>query len=267
MLGFPKADRKLVERFNSNYLKTVVFQTKFTHNTGVFEKRESYLQLFKDLFPRVSDSQQNGFAISINKDQTPILQPIPSEKNGVELRSEDGQKILAILNDGITYTVTGTTYKNFDTIISELELIEKVLATVGITTLERVAIRKINIIDYEIPTSMPDTDTSSVMELLLHPELLNNMSYFPSKNNIVQSIHNVIFTKDEFTLNLKYGAIQPNPLEKKGHVLVDIDLFKQGNIEGKNTCSLLKEINEEIFNIFNWAMKQESIQHLMEDKK
>jgi uncharacterized protein (TIGR04255 family) len=266
MLGFPKADRTTIDSFNSNYLKTIVFQIKFANNEKVFEKKESYLGLFKELFPRITDSQQNGFAISINKDQTPILQPIPSEKNGVELRSEDGQKILAILKDGVTYTVTGSVYKNFDAINSELTLIQKALEILEIKILERIAIRKINIIDYEIPSTMKDTDTVGVMELLLHPELLNNMNYFPSKGNIVQSIHNVLFAKDDVTLNLKYGVIQPNVAEKKGQVLVDIDLFKQGKIESKSTCSLMKEINEEIFNVFNWSMKAESIKHLMEAK-
>jgi uncharacterized protein (TIGR04255 family) len=266
MLGFPQADRKLIENFNSNYLKTVIFQIKFPVNGKVFEMKESYLGLFKDLFTRVTDSQQNGFAVSINRDQTPILQPIPSEKNGVELRSDDGQKILAILKDGITYTVAGKVYKNFNHISSDLELIYKVLTTLEIKTIERIAIRKINIIDFEIPATMKDTDNVGVMQLLLHPELLNNINYFPSKSNIVQSIHNLLFAKEDVTLNLKYGVIQPNISEKKGQVLVDIDLFKQRELKSETSLTLFKEINEEIFNIFNWSMKAEAITHLMGKK-
>lgn len=266
MLDFPKVNRSIITGFNSNYLKTVVFQLKFANTPNIIDKKDVYLPRFKDLFPRINESQQNGFAITINKDQTPILQPIPSEKNGIELRSEDGQKIIAFLKDGITFTIAGASYKNFENIINELELIFKVLTDIDVTIIERIAIRKINIVDFEIPPNLDGIDSISVMELILHPELLNNISYFPNKNNISQSIHNVVFTKDDVCLNLKYGMIQQNILEKKGQVLLDIDLIKQGKFDAEQLVNIFNEINEEIFNIFNWAMNRDAIDHLMEKK-
>lgn len=264
MLDFPKADRSSVESFNSNYLKTIIFQVKFANSDNVYEKRSSYLDSLKGLFPRISDSQQDGFSVTLNKDQTPILQPIPTEKNGVEMRSEDGQRIVAILKDGITYTLNGTEYSNFSKVNTDLKIIFGILNPLGIETINRIAIRKINIIDYEIPPQFEGTDNVSIMQMLLHPSLLNNMDYFPSKNSIAQSIHNVLFVKENITMNLRYGVMQPNILENKGQVLLDIDLFQQGDIPTSKTYDLLEEINLEIFNVFNWAMKPEAVERLMQ---
>lgn len=266
MLDFPKADRGAIDGFNSNYLKTIIFQIKFPSNEKVVSAKEKYVDLFKELFPRITDSQHNGFSISINKEQTPILQPISSEKHGVEFRSEDGQRILAVLKDGINYTLTGDVYKNFEHIHPELDLISKVLSNLEIEIIERMAIRKINIIDFEIPATLTDVDNINIMQMLLHPELLNNMSYFPSKRNIVQSIHNVLFSKEDVTLNLRYGVIQPNISENKGQVLVDIDLFKVGTIKSSEALNLFRDINNEIFNIFIWSLKSDAIEHLMQKK-
>ena len=266
MLGFPVADRTLIDAFNSNYLKTIIFQVKYPINEKVFENKDTYLRLFDGLFTRVSESQQNGFEISMRKDQTPILQPITAEKNGIELRSENGQKVLAILKDGINLTINDSVYKNFENICSELKLICEVLVLLEVTHINRVAIRKVNIVDFEIPTNMNETYSIGVMQLLIHPELLNNINYFPSLNSIVQSIHNVLFRKDETTLNLKYGMMQSVPTEKKGQILLDIDLFNESSIESSGVLNTFSEINKEVFNIFNWAMKPDAVFHLMNKK-
>ena len=265
MLGFPEADRSQIDRFTSNYLKTVIFQVRYNNNKKAVEKKEEYVSLFKEIFPRVSEKKESGFQISMSKDQTPILQPIPSTANGMELRSEDGQKVLTVLDDGLTFTINGSIYKNFSHVRTDLDMLIRVLGILEIESVNRVAIRKINILDYEIPPDMTEMNPVSVMQLLLNPGLVSNLNYFPNQEKVSKSIHNVVYKNDQTTLNLRYGVTQTNTLEKKGQIIVDIDLFEAKDLTINNIIDKFNSINVEIFNIFNWSMKADTLQELMKN--
>ena len=60
------------------------------------------------------------------------------------------------------------------------------------------------------------------------------------------------------SLNISYGLISPSDKKKKPKVLLDIDLilFNQ-NIGFDSIESKWKEIKDEIFNIFCWAISED----------
>lgn len=262
MFGFPKANRAEIGSFHRNFLRSVIFQVKFEDNSNILEKREDISKLFSDLLPRKHDRFEHGVQISFKGDQTPILNPITEKDTGFELRSIDGQKVLSIVSDNLTYTVGGKIYVDFETFKSELTLIKEVLKLGKITNVNRIAVRKLNIIEFEIP----EENKAAPMELLgsvLNPELFN-VSSLPesSLGNIKQNISTINYVKDDYRLNLRYGLVVSPSDEKNGHILLDIDLFNLSNVEAGNIFNVTETINSEIFNVFNWALSEESSKYL-----
>lgn len=263
MFGFPKADRELLNKFKKNYLKSVIFQLKFPANKSILDNRKNIIDKFADLFPRSQDIKPQGFEIAFKVDQTPIIQSIPEKQTGYELKSNDGQKVLAITIDTISYTISGNVYSDFENLLSEIKLITEIIDACNIIHITRLAIRKINVIDFIIP----DANEGSPMNFLsfvLNQNLLSNVSYFPSTENINQKLHTVNFAKDDSRLNLRYGLLVPIIEKKAGQIIIDIDLFKVGNIDNNKSIDLLREINIEIFNIFNWSLSENAIIQLQQ---
>lgn len=261
MFGFPKADRKDVGSFAKNYLKTVIFQVKFQPTDLVIKNKGAIIDLYKDLFPRSNDSFQSGFQISLKQDQTPILNPMSKENQGFELRSADGQKILSFTKDVISYTISGKEYKNFENILRDFDLLNQIFDMCEIKSFNRVAIRKLNVIDFSIPVNQEATPMD-ILSMVLNSELLNNLPYFPSAEHVQQNIHSLNYVNKEDHLNLRYGLIVPRMESKKGQILIDIDLFKTGKTERNKLLTDFEAINLEIFNIFNWALSEEALNGL-----
>ncbi|MEX0813712.1 MAG: TIGR04255 family protein [Chitinophagales bacterium] len=261
MFGFPNVDRSEINHYSSNYLKSVVFQIKYETTDSIIKNKDTLTDQFSELLPRIKNSVQKGFEIAFKSDQTPILQPLTETDSGFELRSQNGHKVLRFSKDTTTYTISGQEYKNFENIKNELHEILKSLELCGINKFTRVAIRKINIIEFQIPEKT-DLSPMEVMEILLNPDLINNASYFPNTHLIQQNIHTIDYVKDNNRLKLRYGLVLPATNEKIGHVLVDIDRFKVSDIEHKDFMDLATKMNTEIFNIFNWAISKNAIEEL-----
>jgi uncharacterized protein (TIGR04255 family) len=248
MFGFPKIDRKT---FKNNFLRTIVFQMQFRENEVVIEKSSEIKELFKDEFPRAQDSVAQGFNIHVNKDKTPILQSIPNSRTGIELRSTDGQKALNISVNSLTLTITGKAYKNFADVEKLFEKLNQTYNMCGIHNIVRLAIRKVNIIEFEIV----DKNQLEVMQYLLSKELLSNVNVFPDSDYINQSIQTINYKKDNCHLNLRYGmTLVPN--SNNGQVIIDIDLFDLTNMEIDKISNKSEELNSEIFSIFNWTLSE-----------
>ncbi len=261
MFDFPKTDRTLLTKFKRNYLKSVIFQVRFQPNNLILENKDEIIKKFVDTLPRTQVLKSQGFGIAFKVDQTPIVQSISDQENGYELKSKDGQKVLSITIDTITFTISGNSYSNFETFLHEINKLNEIIDTCKIDHFTRLAIRKINVIDFR----MPDTDENCPMDLLgyiLNQDLLSNVSYFPSTNYINQNLHTINFVKNDSRLNLRYGLLVPDIKTKKGQIIIDIDLFKVGNLDKNTGVELFREINTEIFNIFTWSLSEEAINEL-----
>nr|WP_319401012.1 TIGR04255 family protein [uncultured Carboxylicivirga sp.] len=246
MFGFPQVQRKI---YKNNFLRTIVFQVQFAENKTVIEKSLEIKNLFKEEFPRANDSVAKGFNIQLNKDKTPILQSIPDARTGIDLRSEDGQKVLNISTNSLTLTVGGKVYKSFEIIETLIKKLNQVFELCDIKNALRLSVRKVNIIEFEIVNS----NHIEVLQYLLSQPLLSNLNAFPDSKYINQSIQTINYKKDLNHLNLRYGmALVPNT--KNGQVIVDIDLIDMGNITIDKILNRSKELNSQIFSIFNWTL-------------
>lgn len=253
MFNFPHIDHR---KYSKNFLKTVIFQIAYEENIRLIDKKQEIVKIFNKVFPRVNDKITKGIQISFKNDQTPILKHIEDEKAGlsIEMRSNDGQSILSLDNTSLSYTIGGKSYTSFDDLKNELDLINVFFKLAEIKKVKRVAIRKINIIEFEV-----NNNASDLLALLISPELLSNLNYFPDNQFIIQNIQTINYQKEGFKLNIKYGLnIPPIPNQEIGQIILDIDLFSINQIESKETIRIAEDINNEIFNVFNWAISDKT---------
>lgn len=260
MFGFPSSCHSRTS-FNRNFLKSVVFQIQFKSNDEIIDKKEEIIGLFCTTFPRIQDTISKGFEVKMNANQTPVIHPISDNNAGYQMRTQNGQSTITFSRDIINFISAGKDYKTFDDFFSGISEINEVFKISGINEVSRIAIRKINIIDFKIP----ETEESCPMDVLgmvLSSDLLSNSDYFPNKHYIKNNIHTINFINDNNLLNLKYGLICPNVNSKNGQIVIDIDLIDKNINAVQDLKKISKTINEEIFNIFCWTLCNDAIKHL-----
>jgi uncharacterized protein (TIGR04255 family) len=249
MFDFPHVERKT---FSRNFLRTIIFQVSYDEMTDLTEKKSAITTIFKDKFPRVDDKITNGIQIVISNDKTPITRNIQDSKTGMslEFKSSDGQKVLSIERSQLTYTSSNKGYTNFESLVEDLSGITEFFSLCGIDNVKKVAIRKINSIDFKVGGNPTDT-----LAQLISPDLLTNLYYIPNSNYIKQNIQTINYQLENHRLNVKYGLnIPPVPNSEIAQVIIDIDLFSTDKIESNYVFMRATEINNEIFDIFNWTI-------------
>ena len=257
MFGFPEINRSLIKEYRGNFLRSVALQIKYSKNNDITSDREYVYSLFKVTLPRIKDVKQSSLQISFNQDdQTPILQPVSNNSLGFEMKSNDGTKILTVLEDVLSYNISGSSYENFSQIQNEISQILDILKKNNVGILSRIAIRKINIVDF----SLQGNDNMSpldVAKMILNNQLVNGIGSFPKAGSIVQNINKVNYSEGEDRLNLIYGLLKQSESDSKnGQVIIDIDLFKEGNLDSNHLVEYFTGINNEVFNIFNWCISE-----------
>ena len=252
MFGFPQVDHK---NYNKNFLKTVIFQIVFQENLEIIKRKDELFELFHDTFPRTHENASSGVQVSFNPtEKTPILEPI-KDSNLLVLRSNDGQKIISINSTSLIATFNGGVYVNFEQFKGELGTLNSFFKLFGIEVIRRVSIRKINLIEFKI-----SGDASDILRYIIKPELLSDWNYFPSSESVKQNIQNVRYESGRNSLNLRYGLNVP-PMNNSGlgQVILDIDLLSLEDIKVEDVFTRADLINNEIFNIFSWAISQNTI--------
>jgi len=246
VFGFTPVKHK---KYNNNFLKTVVIQLSYTKCDLIENHASEIKEIFKESFPRFNSSKGKGFEISFGNTTDANFQQIESGHN-IDLRTQDGQKIINISEESISFTISGKQYLSFNNLTNELEKISSILDLCSIKNINRLAIRKINIIEFK-NTENP----SEILNFLINPNLIGNLDFFPNREKINQSIQTINYQDNNNYLNIKYGLNVPAQLKSElGQLIIDIDLFKQEDIDKNTFTSVLSEINSEIFNIFNWVI-------------
>ncbi len=249
MFDFPHIEH---QSYTRNFLKTIIFQISYDEKANLFDKKSEIINIFKEILPRFDDKVTNGIHISFSSDKTPILHNIEDSKTGIalEFKSLDGQRILTINKSSLSYTIGGKAYTNFENLKKELCLLDRFYKLCEIDTIHRVAIRKINIFEFKV-----SVNPSDILAHLISSDLLSNLNYFPKSSFIKQNIHTISYLDGGYRLNIKYGLnVPPPPNTEIGQVIVDIDLFSTETIDTRFTLIKADEINNEIFDIFNWAI-------------
>lgn len=261
MFGFPKLDHSIKETFKRNFLRTVVIQFKFDETDILFKNKGKISSIFQENYPRLNDNVGNNYHITLNKNETPIVNT--TKGKGFLLKSSDGNKTLNFINDTIEININGLSYKNFAQIKDyEIEKIKGLLKEFGITKLNRVAIRKINIIGLKIAS---DNNLAQITKDLMNERFSEEGDSYPMEHLIQQNIKTVNYLVDNDGLNLKSGyVLQPNQVSfpKLGHIICDIDRYNNGETNSEDLSEVFKRLNEEIFDIFLWFLSSKSIQIL-----
>ncbi len=245
MFGFKTVVHK---EYKNNFLRTVVFQLLFDKNDLLKNKSKEIQELFKNNFPRFNTSKGQGFQISFNNENT-NFQPI-EEGHIINLKSEDGQKSIEINETTLSFTITGKAYKCFNNLTDDLNNIVSFLKLCSIQNVNRLALRKINIVEFK-----NNDNPTDVLSLLLNPDLVCQLNAYPNKSHINHCLQALNYKDGNNFLNIKYGLIIPPQFnEEIGQLVIDIDLFKQELIEIDNIINHSTAINSEIFNIFSWLI-------------
>lgn len=253
MFGFPEVEHK---KYKKNFLKTVVFQIQFDKCINLESKEAEIGKLFKENFPRLTTGKGKGIEIILNN-QNANLQQVNNGHN-INIKSENGQRIIDINETDLNFTIGGSSYISFNNLITDVNNIISFLDLCEIDSIKRLAIRKINIVEFK-----NNENPSDILNFLINPNLINNIQEFPNRSLVNHSIHSINYKSGEKHLNIKYGLNIPPQLNSEiGQLIIDIDLFNKGKIESKDIVSESKLMNSEIFNIFSWLINDNTKQIL-----
>jgi uncharacterized protein (TIGR04255 family) len=255
MFGFLKADRPQGGQFKRNLLKSVIFQVKFERAEDVVAGFKAKRGILKNKLPITNSILQNFAEVRFEKDKTPIIQTASSPNHGYEFKTEDNNKTLVITEDTLSYTIAGPSYQRFSVAISEIKKdFFPILKESNVSNFTRIAIRKINLIEPIEPTY----SNKDLLFMAFNKDLIRGIASFPDMARVASGVTNVTMENADNRLNIVYGLLAPSQMKPKKQILLDIDLF----YFNQNTpLDLIEEkwseINDEIFNIFNWAISGE----------
>lgn len=259
MFGFKDISYK---QYETNFLKTVVFQISFNKIEGFINKKSYIIDNFKSIFPRINTPNGGEIAISFDKEETPIVQHIKNDGT-IEMKSESGQKVLNISNNSLSLTISGLEYKNYLELKGLIENINDFFQCCSIKETFRIAIRKINIVEFNYTD---DDNTTEILGTVINENLVGNVNYLPKSKFTKQNMHLLNFNNGDYNLNLKYGLnIQQIPSSNIAQVIIDIDLFNSSINPVSELINITDNINKEIFNAFNWSIS-ETFLNLLNDR-
>lgn len=248
MFGFDSTPHRT---FKKNFLKTIIFQISFEKNEIIDEKRKEIKELFRSRFPRQNDTKSEGLEISFNNTRSPQLTNLKGV-DGIEMKSSDGEQAITVDDRSFSFTISGKAYKNYNGFKENfLKDILSFLEICQIGKIHRTAIRKINIVEFSLGQNQ---DASSILTLLINPDLIGNLNFIPNSSKIINNIQSLNYKDEDNFLNLKYGFNLPPRKEKIGQAIIDIDLYNQSALKGNEVLSKFDSINSEIFNIFSWVI-------------
>lgn len=253
MFNFPKAERPTSGQYSSNFLKSVIFQVKFSKKIDIIDNDVFIDSLLIAEFPKKNSINQSQITLKIDK--TPILVSSDTPgKVGLEYKSADDKYVYALTPDAFSLTIIDNAYTNFET---EFEKYYKKLnifcSKYDLESFTRIAIRKINVFEFNVPDEPP----INALNHIFNTSVVSNMHSFPDSASIDVGITRVNFINDDIRLNISFGLNQRsqivvNPSQRVASL--DLDVFKIGNYDLLDFKSHMNEINELIFNVFSYMI-------------
>ena len=149
MFGFSpiKRDKKRLKR---NALQSVTFQVKFNSIDSILEKKDLLQKEFSEQYPNLMDIMDSAAKITFSPEGTPIFESPPTSGGGFQFSSADSFKTLAVTKDTLNLSIFGKIYRNSSDVLNEFEnCYIPVMKKIGVKNFNRVAIRKINILDVD----------------------------------------------------------------------------------------------------------------------
>lgn len=258
MFGFKEIPYK---QYQTNFLKTVVFHILYPKIEDFNDKKNEIIDTFKAVFPRINTPPGGEISISFDNKETPIVQHVKNEGT-IEMKSDSGQKVLNISNSLLSLTISGREYKSNSDLKELIKNINDFFQRCSIEETYRIAIRKINIIEF----NYSDNDSSTeILSSVINEQLVGDVSYLPNSKFIKQNMHLLNFNNGDYNLNLKYGLNIPQvPSKNIAQVIIDIDLFNDSITSVDGLINITDKINKEIFNAYNWSLSETFLKLLNE---
>ena len=258
MFGFPKVTHKI---FKNNFLKTAIFQIRYSELELTLDHFEKIEELFKASLPRIVKRKEKNFKLNLNSNAK-IEQNTPELGYYFELKSLNGLKKISIAGDTLDFTISGDEYAGFKSIDQDLNNIIDLLSILGVKEVLRVAIRKINILEFDSLES-----TADMLRYVITENLLGYLDEFPLGKHLKHSMQSIVMHNEEnlTSLYLRYGFnVVPIVGNEKNQIVVDIDIFKNAEIKNADILTVFNLNNIEIFNTFNWVINEKILNILNE---
>ncbi len=258
MFNFPKIERSPGFQYKTNFLKTVVLHFKYPANKSVAEHVEIWEDKLKENFPNRKPLLKGEIHIDMT-DNTPLIQKTKTIAEGSEFKTKDNNTVIAFTNDFFSITILGEAYSNFNNTFENIKTnFFPLFKKAGINVFERLAIRKVNLFTF---LSAKDSKPTGVLPMVFNNSIIDNILFFPCQDNLDSGITKLAFNKEDYHLNLIYGLLKGNTNLKQ--FVLDIDLFKlTADIPIDSVPEIMESINNEIFNIFNWAIQKSLLENL-----
>ena len=258
MFGFPSYSRPENFHFGKNFLRSVTIQIKYAKNGGIIGQKAKLVKLLSEKFPNNQDLQSNSIQIKNVNNKTEFL-PKSLGVSGIMFQTKDTFQSINISENFIVINIDGSVYTNMETLWKDIEKeLTEVLSICQIKELNWVSIRKINLIQFELKE---DVKPLEGIAAVFNNALISNFLSIPGSEFLYNGISNIALKNGNHNLNLTLGLIPS--VEAIKNLMLDIDLFY---LEEKIPISSLKdklfEINQEMFNIFNWCLHDNTIKQL-----
>jgi uncharacterized protein (TIGR04255 family) len=141
--------------------------------------------------------------------------------------------------------------------------VKSVINKIHISTLTRIAIRKINIFEFEYNDGTP---VINFLPYIIKESMVENYFNFPNIDKATSGITQLSFNELDYQLNLSYGLLKDKSATGKNLAVIDIDLFKLGNIDISMLDDEMKKINNEVFNVFEFLIS-DNLRNLLNKKE
>ena len=262
MFGFPKKDREGGFQYQRNFLRSVILRIDYPQSREIVDRKDTFKDAFKDLFPNSSDIVDAQGVLRF-EDKTPIFEPQSSSEQGTELKSKDLQENLKVTDTFTAYTISGNVYTNFEKAFSVIEQVFKTWhdSTVQIEEINRIAVRKTNIIDFTIAEGATIMNAiSSMFNNALNKSILE----LPNNNTVDSYNQTIVYSDSPYKLNLNYGY-RKGADQNNWNAIIDIDVFNEEPLDNSEVSSVESEflkINKAVFDVFHWSLQGSLIDEL-----
>lgn len=257
MFGFPPHNRTT---YKNNFLRTITLQLKFSKNSEILKRKDDFVSTLSTILPNCANMETSTITFG-NVNSKAQISPSSNGLVGFSFSSKDSFKKINITEDSIIINYNGQVYSDFEKFWDEIApILKKILDISSIKIINWASIRKINIIQLKIDSP---NHAYEGLGSVFNNALVNQYLTIPSNSLLVSGLTNFVLKGDGKNLKLVYGLI-PFVGEDKELVL-DIDLFCDNqNISIENLKDKFFEINQEIFNVFNWSLLDKTVNFLNE---
>ena len=255
MFGFPEANYKT---YKHNFLRKIEIKFLFPHIE--LKDRESLIkECISPLFPDFQLEKKLNFIFDLQNTNEVIENKGTEEE--IYFIFKKAKSLLQLTEDSFVLKINGSEYQSLESIIAITENIIKLAPLLGINTFERINFNKLNILE------LKEVEELSDLSYYAHQKYINTEIRKPNQSQLVINDYRTLTmtnSDEKALLILKYGINSPtNERGKLNHIFIEIDITSK-DVHTTETLSTLKEVNKEMFNIFNWTVSNELI-NLLED--